>query len=104
MNPNFSSSLFIAIFDSCKEIVPRTSKFRFLSFLEADFILALLGPFLLLDGKLPSSGQQDQDFFGSFFGSNKVFTYKIILMGINSQNSNWRLRITINFNTLLKSK
>ena len=88
MNPNFSSSLFITIFDSCKEILPRTSKFRFLSFLEADFILALLGPFLLLDGKLPSSGQQDQDFFGSFFGSNKVFTYKIILMGINSQNSN----------------
>ena len=88
MNPNFSSSLFITIFDSCKEIVPRTSKFRFLSFLEADFILALLGPFLLLDGKLPSSGQQDQDFVGSFFGSNKVFTYKIILMGINSQNSN----------------
>ena len=88
MNPNFSSSLFITIFDSCKEIVPRTSKFRFLSFLEADFILALLGPFLLLDGKLPPSGQQDQDFVGSFFGSNKVFTYKIILMGINSQNSN----------------
>ncbi len=88
MNPNFSSSLFIAIFNSCKEIVPRTSKFRFLSFLEADFILALLGLFLLLEGKLPSSGQQDQDLVGSFFGANKVLTYKIFLTGINSQNSN----------------
>ena len=78
MNPNFSSSLFIAIFDSCKEIVPRTSKFRFLSFLEADFILALLGLFLLLEGKLPSSGQQDQDFIGSFFGANKVLTLSLI--------------------------
>ena len=80
MNPNFSSSLFIAIFDSCKEIVPRTSKFSFLSFLEADFILDLLGPFLLLEGKLPSSGQQDQDFVGLFLGVNKVLTYKIILI------------------------
>ena len=79
MNPNLTSSLFIAIFDSCNEILPRTSKFSFLSFLEADFILALLGPFLLLEGKLPSSGQQDQDLVISFSGINKVLTYRIIL-------------------------
>ena len=79
MTPNLASSLFMTTFDSCTEIVPRTSKLSFLSFLEADFILALLGPFLLLEGKLPSSGQQDQDLVSSFFGINKVLTYRIIL-------------------------